>query len=97
MKLRYHELARKEVLDIKTYYRDIRPELAVEFLAELDAAIRQIKAEPLRFEQVRKGIRRCSLERLPYGIYYRIPDPKTVRIIVIRHHSRQPGYGMRRK
>jgi plasmid stabilization system protein ParE len=53
--------------------------------------------DPLQFEQVRPGIRRFLLEHFPYGIYYRLPDAGTVRISVVKHHSRRPGYGMRRK
>jgi plasmid stabilization system protein ParE len=51
----------------------------------------------LRFEQVRPGIRRYLLERFPYGIYYRTPNEETVQILVVKHHSRRPGFGMRRK
>jgi plasmid stabilization system protein ParE len=97
MKLQYHELARKEVIEIAAHYGNIRPELGFEFLAEMHAAIEMITDDPLQFEQVRTGIRRCLLERFPYGVYYRIPDANTVRIIIVRHHSRRPGLGMRRK
>ena len=54
-------------------------------------------ANPVAFEQVRPGIRRYLLDRFPYGIYYRMPDENAIRIIAVRHHSRRPGYGMRRK
>ena len=97
MILRYHELARKEVIEATEYYAGARPELADEFLAELAAAIEAIVANPVAFEQVRPGVRRYLLDRFPYGVYYRMPDENTVRIIVVRHHSRRPGYGMRRK
>jgi plasmid stabilization system protein ParE len=97
MILRYHELARKEVIEATEYYARARPELAADFLAELATAVEAIVANPEAFEQVRPGIRRYLLDRFPYGIYYRMPDENTVRIIVVRHHSRRPGYGLRRK
>lgn len=97
MILRYHELARKEVIETTLYYARSRPELAAEFLAELTAAVDAILASPMAFEQVRSGVRRYLMDRFPYGIYYRMPDENTVRIIVVRHHSRRPGYGMRRQ
>jgi plasmid stabilization system protein ParE len=97
MKIRYHALARIEVIETANHYAAIRPELGVAFLAELDTLIETIAADPLRFEQVRSGVRRCLMDRFPYGIYYRMPDDETVRIIIVRHHSRWPGFGMRRK
>ncbi|MEX0613944.1 MAG: type II toxin-antitoxin system RelE/ParE family toxin [Pirellulales bacterium] len=77
--------------------RRARPELADEFLAELATAVETIVANPAAFEQIRPGVRRYLLDRFPYGVYYRMPDENTVRIIVVRHHSRRPGYGLRRK
>jgi plasmid stabilization system protein ParE len=96
MNVRYHPMAREEVIDITAYYARIRPTLAAEFLAELNAAIELIAANPLVCEEIRPGVRRCLIDRFPYGVYYRIPDAETVRIILVRHHSRRPGYGMRR-
>jgi hypothetical protein len=54
-------------------------------------------SNPLRFEKIRSNIRRCFVDRFPYGEYFRMPKKDTIRIIVVRHHSRHPGYGMRRK
>lgn len=97
MNLRYHDLASKEVIATSKYYEVQRPGLGEEFLAELHQLIDQILANPLRFEQVRSGVRRCSMKRFPYGIYFRMPDEGTVRIIVVRHHSRRSSLGIRRK
>lgn len=89
--------AKAEIAEAAEYYRDRRDGLDDEFLAEFDSAVATISSDPLRFEQVRPGIRRCFLERFPYGIYYRMPEVGIVRIIVVRHHSRRPDFGMRRK
>ena len=96
MILRYHAKAREEVIAAAAYYARQRPELGVEFLAELTLAVHAILANPTGYEHVAPGIRRYLLDRFPYGIYYRLPDDDTVRIIIVRHHSRRPGYGMRR-
>jgi len=93
----YHELASNEIVHATAYYAGVRFDLGAAFLAELNVAIEQIAADPLRFEQVRPGVRRILLERFPYGIYYRLPNAGTVRIIVVRHHRRRPGLGMRRR
>jgi plasmid stabilization system protein ParE len=89
--------AQREIEEAAQYYKDERPGLETEFLAEIDRAVARVLADPMTFEQVRPGLRRCLVQRFPYGIYYRVPDENTVRIIIVRHHSRRPGYGMRRK
>jgi toxin ParE1/3/4 len=97
MNLRYHARAREEVIEAARYYAKQRAELSIEFLAELNTSIDAIIANPLGYEVVGPGVRRYLMERFPYGIYYRVPDEATVRIIVVRHHSRRPTLGMRRK
>jgi plasmid stabilization system protein ParE len=89
--------AQRDIAQAAQYYGNQRSGLDEEFLAEIDDAVARVGANPLMFEQVRPGIRRYLVERFPYGIYYRMPDVNTVRIILVRHHSRRPGYGMRRE
>jgi plasmid stabilization system protein ParE len=57
--------AQRDIAEAAQYYRDRRAGLDVDFLEEIDAAVASIAREPLRFEQVRPGIRRCFLERFP--------------------------------
>ena len=46
MIVRYHELARSEVIEAARYYAGVGIDLAVEFLAEMDAAETRIDANP---------------------------------------------------
>jgi len=96
MNVRYHALARQEILEVTKYYANVRPDLGNAFLAEFAAAVNRIIGDPLQFEQVRRDVRRCMLKHFPYGIYFRLPDAETVRIIIVKHHRRRPGLGMRR-
>jgi plasmid stabilization system protein ParE len=89
--------AQEDIAEAARYYGEHQAGLDDESLAETEAAAEVIAADPLRFEQVRSGMRRYSLARFPYGIYYRMPAADSIRITVVRHHSRRPGYGMRRK
>jgi len=90
-------VAQAELAEAADYYNRARAGLGDEFLTEIDIAVNRIMTDPSMFEQVRPGIRRCLVNRFPYGIYYRVPEPNTVRIIVVKHHARRPGLGMRRK
>jgi plasmid stabilization system protein ParE len=97
MQLEILPLAQRDIAEAADYYFKQRAGLDDEFLIEVDAAVVEVLTHPLRFEQVRPGIRRYLLERFPYGIYYRTPNEETVQILVVKHHSRRPGFGMRRK
>ena len=97
MKLEIIPLAQSDIAAAAKYYGQQLQGLGDEFLAEVDATMARITRDPLQFEQVRPGIRRCLLERFPYSIYYRLPDALTLRIIIVRHHNRRPNVGMRRQ
>lgn len=88
--------AQQDIEEIAAYYAKRKVGLDEEFLVAVEAAMAEITHNPLRFERVRPGIRRYLMDRFPYGIYFRMPDDNTVRIILVRHHSRRPGFGMRR-
>ncbi len=97
MKLEIIPQAQNDVADAARYYKSQRAGLDLEFLDEFERGVADIVAQPTMFENIRAGIRRYLLERFPYGIYYRMPDDDTVRIIIVRHHSRRPTLGMRRQ
>lgn len=90
-----HPEALLELQDAARYYESKSPNLGVEFLAEFEASMQRIEESPTRFALVNTRTRCCSMIRFPYGIFYRLSEDHA-RIIVIRHHSRDPEYGMDR-
>ena len=97
MRVRYHALARVDVVEILTYYeREAGHETAVDFFSELRSGIRQIKERPNAFPEIRRGVRRYLLHRFPYRIDYEIVDPHTIKLLVIKHQSREPDFGLDR-
>ncbi len=97
MNLEILRLAQHDVDHAAQYYGKQRTGLDDEFLAEVDAAVAIVVADPLLFGEIRAGVRCCLLNHFPYGVYYRMPEADTVQIVVVKHHRRRPGYGMRRK
>ena len=97
MIVRYLEPAKREIIETTKYYAKLREGLGAEFRKELDDDIALIAESPARFEEYRSGMRRCLLKRFPYGVYYRILDADLIEVVVVKHHSRRPGYGMWRK
>jgi plasmid stabilization system protein ParE len=67
-----------------------------DFNRELQQVIATAALNPGRFHLVQPGLHRASLKRFPYLILYRqISDG--VRVMLVRHHRRDPDIGMERK
>ncbi|MCC7071157.1 MAG: type II toxin-antitoxin system RelE/ParE family toxin [Deltaproteobacteria bacterium] len=70
-----------------------RPAAPRLFLAELDAALRLIATAPFagrRAEGVRKkDTRVLVLRRTRYLVFYRVVDERLVRLLAVRHGSRE--------
>ena len=95
MNLKIIRLAQADIEQAAAYYNAQQSGLGEEFLGEIDSAVAAISAAPYRFEQIRPGMRRYLLNRFPVGVYYRMRDPDLIEIVIVKHHSRRPGFGMR--
>jgi hypothetical protein len=49
------------------WYENEQPRLGVEFLEELRATYKRIADGPLKYQELRGGIRRALLRRFPYA------------------------------
>jgi hypothetical protein len=64
-----------------------------EFTAELRRVIAVAAANPGRFHLSKPGFHRANLKRFPYHFIYReLADG--IRVTLVRHHRRNPDYGM---
>jgi len=91
MRLTYHPEAEAEIVQAAAYYEKQVKGLGSRFLSDLEATIASIVEAPLRWPLVEADVRRCSLRRFPYAVYYRVP-PAGIRILVVKHHRRHPEY-----
>ena len=96
MKVFYHPDAEREVIEAAQYYSSKVFALGAEFLDEINRAVQSICSDPTRLPVVEDDIRLISVSRFPFGIYYRV-ESDGIRILIVRHHSRQPDYGKDRK
>ena len=79
------------------YYEQVStPELADEFYRELRHFIVAAAEKPESFAIRERDIRRVNLRRFLYHFLFRIVND-TVRILVVRHHSRRPSFARRRR
>ena len=91
MIVRYHELAKREVIETTRYYAELREGLGAEFRKEPDNVVALIAESPARFEEIRPGMRRCLLRRFPFGVYYRILDADLIEIVVVGRNRNYLG------
>ncbi|MGE0082980.1 MAG: type II toxin-antitoxin system RelE/ParE family toxin [Desulfococcaceae bacterium] len=67
----------------------------MKFLDDVDNALRRISLYPYSYAEIEDGIRRCLVNRFPYGLIYGMDEGMTV-IIAVAHLHRKPGYWSRK-
>lgn len=91
MILELHRGIASDVTQIMEYYEAVAgEELASEFYSELRYFFERALEFPLAYRVRPLGLRRVDLKRFPFHFLFRIIPPKTVRVLVIRHHKQKP-------
>jgi plasmid stabilization system protein ParE len=89
----FNEDALQEYRDAARWYSEQRGDLGLEFTEAVDAHIRQILADPGRFQTSGDGFHVFRMKRFPYYMHYRFSPQRThVRILAFLHNRRRPGY-----
>jgi plasmid stabilization system protein ParE len=70
VKVSFLSLAQKELDDAVAWYSEQASGLGIEFLDELDRAVRRAATFRLSCPKVEPGIRRFLVTRFPYGVVY---------------------------
>lgn len=81
--------ARAEMLDAVDWYDTHAPGLGEQFVAEVDAAIARIAANPQQFPAILKEVRRARLHRFPYALFFRA-DHTGIYVFACFHSNRDP-------
>lgn len=69
---------------------------AEDFINEIERALGLLKQFPIIGESVARKARSFPLHGFPYSLIYRLQGD-TVHVIAVAHHSRRPGYWVRRR
>jgi hypothetical protein len=77
-------------------YDPASPQLTTQFFEEFRRLVRMASTNPGRFHPAGKGFHRANFKRFPYHFLYREIDGG-VRVTLVRHHRRDPTYGMERE
>jgi plasmid stabilization system protein ParE len=91
MILELHREIASDVTQIMEYYEAVAgEELANEFYSELRYFFERALEFPLAYRVRSHSLRRVDLKRFPFHFWFRLIPPKTVRVLVIRHHKQRP-------
>jgi plasmid stabilization system protein ParE len=97
MLIEFHRQVASDISQIMNYYEDVAGQkLADEFYAELRSFFQRAAESPHAYGVRERDLRRVNLERFPFHFLFRVVDQR-VRILVIRHHRRQPSLGLDRR
>jgi toxin ParE1/3/4 len=91
MKVVYHPEAESELVQAARFYESRVPGLGIRFLDEIDASITILSHSPETYRIVEGNLRKFTLRKFPFSLYYRI-IPGGLRILAVKHASRNPDY-----
>lgn len=87
-----HHKAEQDIADALDFYsKHAGPLVAARFLNEFERVVRLLVDHPDLGTPTTKGRRVFPLKIFPYSIVYRAQD-KAIRILIVRHQHRKPGF-----
>lgn len=97
MRLILHRAVHSDINQIVAYYVQAgNQELAAEFYDELRQLMLEASERPESFSIRERKLRRANLRRFPYHFLFRVVGD-SVKVLVVRHHSRHPALGRGRR
>lgn len=96
MTFSFHPEAEKEFFVVIEHYEDCKVGLGYDFSIEVYKSIERIVSFPEAWPPLKSCIRRCLVNRFPYGIIYSI-EKNSIFILAIMCLHRKPGYWKNRR
>lgn len=91
MTFSFHPEAEAEFNAAIGYYEECEPGLGYDFAIEVFANIQKIVNYPMAWPVVEEDVRRCLVNRFPFGVVYSIEQGK-IFILAVMHLRRHPDY-----
>ena len=89
--VRFHPEADIEMMSAAKFYEAQQKDLGKRFLASVQDALNRIQVNPLLYQEIEDGVRRCLTMTFPFGVVFRIMPNQYV-IVAVMHLHREPGY-----
>ncbi len=93
--VQFHPTAFKELNAVASYYEGKRSGLGTLFLGEAKKSRDRIAELPGAARKVRESIRRRSIHRFPYSLYYSVEEDEII-VVAVAHKRRGPEYWEKR-
>ncbi len=72
-----------------SWYEEQGSGLGARYLASVDRAFDEMQSHPALFSRVNAEVRRASVFRFPYSVFYRV-EPKRIVVLAVLHSARDP-------
>ena len=93
MRLVYTESARRELHEVTRFYARQDRRVAISFVEEFDRALALLLENPKLGHRVSPKVRRLSVQKYPYSIYYTLDVARDeITLSVVCHQRRSPRY-----
>jgi toxin ParE2 len=89
--VRFLEVAEIELDQAVHWYESQAPGLGESFLIEVLSAIERVSLYPEAWHSFGEGLRRCRLNRFPYGLIYAVENDDIL-VLAVAHLHRKPSY-----
>lgn len=89
LSITFRHAARVEIFETAARYEARQKKLGEEFLLEIQRCLSLAAEQPRMYAAVHRDIRRVSLRRFPFSIYFRI-KPDSLVVIAVFHGKRAP-------
>lgn len=89
MKPNFLDAAQSELDETIDYYEEQRAGLGFEFADEVEEALVRIENYPQAWSPLSLRVRRCLVNRFPYGVIYEVRDERLV-VVAIQNLHRAP-------
>jgi toxin ParE1/3/4 len=89
MKLKISPFAEQDLKDSLAFYNERLENLGAAFFQEINLALERIKQTPNRFPRAHNSLRKYSVVRFPFLIFY-IEKDDVCYVLAIFHTSRNP-------
>ena len=96
MKINFTTLAQQEYQEAVFYFDDQSPDLADQFIEEIEEAVQLILSFPNAWGKAGDKQRKYILKRFPYIILYKLYEDHVI-ISAIAHQHRNPSYWIERE
>ncbi len=95
MNIRFLDVASQELDDTIEFYNCERQGLGDNLYHEVKHALKSIAVFPNAWHPMSVRIRRCRVQRFPYGLIYQVRKDELL-IVAVAHLHRKPDYWKRR-